>query len=546
MPFSEHKNMSGTVVRRAIALAILAGIAAVSPSVGASPATTHVALGSAVRQGANTTAFSGDGRIAFVAAYGTPEAGTAPTNLVYSVDTATGEIRSSFALTGYDPRGVVYSPLSVGGQSDGHGYVAVRHDGNDWVEDSQNPGTLTLARQAKVDVLTVDPQGQFNLLFALSVPDINSTGNAPLVAPDALDDLAFTADGQQLFFSNCLQMFVYNTQTAVVVPLDGVNAYVDPYAGDQISFFSYDARFGYLSVGVSRNEYYDDPATPDVDEQFVAHAHARVLTFAIAGGAVLLSQTNLNDGDGLSEGSNVVISPDGRYGFVVSVDSGTVYTYRVDTGLVRRTTVVPGLAAASGAADQRGPRSIATTADGTQFALSRSGSIYRPVGRADIYRPVGRSIYRPVGIAESAFVALARTSERGRVTLSGALNSFGEGVSISNVAFDANGTCAYFATSDGALQALSVSTAGDVTSFPVSAVGAGAWSLAYHASTGRAAVVNGMQTDASGSVLDLGGVTLTTVSGAAAKSGSRGVGAPASWDESGSDSISRPVGCSGS
>jgi hypothetical protein len=58
------------------------------------------------------------------------------------------------------------------------------------------------------------------------------------------------------------------------------------------------------------------------------------------------------------------------------------------------------------------------------------------------------------------------------------------------------------------------------------------------------AISNGMQTDESGNVLDLGGVTLTTVGGAAAKSASHGVGAP-TWDESGSGSISRPVGCTG-
>jgi hypothetical protein len=147
-----------------------------------------------------------------------------------------------------------------------------------------------------------------------------------------------------------------------------------------------------------------------------------------------------------------------------------------------------------------------------------------------------------VNIHETASVVLADTNDHGRVTVDGVFDSFGEGVLITNVAFDANGSYAYFATSDGALEALSVAT---ITVSQVDDVGAGAWTLALYAATGRVAVVNGMQTDASGTIVDPGGVTLTLVGGSAAKANrSHGVGAP-SWDEPGSGSISRPVGCSG-
>ena len=107
------------------------------------------------------------------------------------------------------------------------------------------------------------------------------------------------------------------------------------------------------------------------------------------------------------------------------------------------------------------------------------------------------------------------------------------------MAFDGAGANVLFATSDGALLSLSVAGA---TQSPVGAVGAGAWSLALHADSGRLAVVNAMLTDEAGTVLDAGGVTLTTVGEAAAAKGAvPGVESP-SENIQRHESISRPGG----
>ena len=125
------------------------------------------------------------------------------------------------------------------------------------------------------------------------------------------------------------------------------------------------------------------------------------------------------------------------------------------------------------------------------------------------------------------------------MTVDAVISSFGESTSITNVAFDGAGANVLFATSDGALVSLSVAGA---TQSQVGAVGAGAWSLALHADSGRLAVVNAMVTDEAGTVIDAGGVTLTTVGGtAAAKTPLPGVESPSESIHR-HDSISRPGG----
>jgi hypothetical protein len=138
-------------------------------------------------------------------------------------------------------------------------------------------------------------------------------------------------------------------------------------------------------------------------------------------------------------------------------------------------------------------------------------------------------------------VALADVGDRGRVTVATSLDYDGEAASITNLVFDANDSHIYFATSDGVLRALSVTETAATT---VGDVGVGAWSLALYAPTGRLAVVNAVQTDEDGNVLDAGGVTLTSIGGSAAKSAGLGGGSTSKLP-SGPDHISRPGGRSG-
>jgi len=121
------------------------------------------------------------------------------------------------------------------------------------------------------------------------------------------------------------------------------------------------------------------------------------------------------------------------------------------------------------------------------------------------------------------------------------IDGFAGNASITNVAFDASGANAFFATSDGVLRALSGPAATDTT---VGDVGPGAWSLALYAPSGQMGVVNGMLTDESGNVLDAGGVTLTSISVSSSAKGARlDVGSP-SKSEPSRQHISRPCGLS--
>jgi hypothetical protein len=136
-------------------------------------------------------------------------------------------------------------------------------------------------------------------------------------------------------------------------------------------------------------------------------------------------------------------------------------------------------------------------------------------------------------------VFLARVSDRGRLTITSAIADFGGAASITNVAFDEAGDTIFFANSDGALRALSVDGATDAV---VGDVGAGAWSLAIHTPSAQLAVVNSVQTDEAGNVLDAGGVTLTSVGGVAAKRAGPGVGSQSAGAPVGTCQISRPYG----
>jgi hypothetical protein len=516
-------------------------------------------LGAALREGANTVAISGDGRVGFTAAYGVPESGDTSANQVYSFDTTTGAIIDSMPLSGFYPRQVVYS--------DANGYVAVRHAGSEYDEDGQFFDT------ARIDVLTTSmPRdrtgagGEFALRFDFPVWDPWSLREGVYeAARDALDDLAFTSDGRLLFYSNAVDMFAHDTQSGFTVSVPAINAYLDWDAGDQIAFFTYTptsalaangAPVGYLSIGVNRDvETPDDPATPA--DEYTLTANARVLNFKVwwdpgqsaSTGVQYLSSVSLG-ADGLSEGSNVYIDPNGRWGDVAAVDTGTLYTYRVETGLIRRTTTLEGFGSRPNDPSSRGPRRISTAADGRSIVISRPGNISRPTNvnrdisrptNRDISRPTNRDISRPTNIVESPAFALGVVSERGgRVSVVANIPSFDGNEAITNAVFDSAGANAYFATADGLLHGVSVATGEEST---VGLLGAGVWTLAIHAETGQIAGVVAMQSDEDGNVIDDGGISLFTV-GAAAKSAA-GKRSFAPKVGVGTVEISRPCGTSG-
>jgi hypothetical protein len=124
------------------------------------------------------------------------------------------------------------------------------------------------------------------------------------------------------------------------------------------------------------------------------------------------------------------------------------------------------------------------------------------------------------------------------VVVVGAVTDFADSSSISNLVFDGSSSNAYFATTDGLLHAISVEK---TTVSTVGTVGLNAWSLALHAATDRIAVVNGMQVDEAGSLLDAGGVTLGVLSTLGQKTRS-GVGSPVVILPPVPGQISRPYG----
>jgi len=549
-----------------LSVAMLAPWSAVADTTEINP--IHVAFGTAVVPGANTTAFSQDGAIGFAATYGYPD----PSNRIYSFDTRSGAILDNAQLSGLGPRQVIYC--------DRNGYVAVRHDGMD----PANP-------QASIDILLTNTglkpgndqsgtqlPGIFKQRIGFWIRDPyayaglddnghpNGNGQKEIPATDALDDLAFSSDGDLLFYSNGGQMFATNTSTGLISDIPEVDSRVDISAGDVITLFSYapslvlneagvrvpevanNGEVGYLSIGVSRNIVVpDDPSTPNVNE-FRLYPHARILNLKVwynhdvkSGerevGATFLSEVDLAN-DGITEGSNVVVDSAGRFGIVVGADTGNIYTFRLDSGAIRRVTALDGFAARPNDRSSRGPRRMTVSPTGT-IVISRPGNISRPTNsNVFISRPTNVNISRPTNINEAASVVLCQIVERGRVVVVGEVSDFGESSSISNLVFDGPARNAYFATVDGALHALSVA---DTTVSTVGSVGANAWSVALHAATGRVAVVNGFQVDEAGSLLDAGGVTLGVIETAASK-GDSGVGSPAIIVLPEPTQISRPYG----
>src|SRR5436190_225113 len=74
--------------------------------------------------------------------------------------------------------------------------------------------------------------GFFSLRYTVPIWDPYTYGDPgpPMQAEDALDDLAFSSDGQLLFYSNCAEMFAADTQGAVLADLQTVDALIDASA----------------------------------------------------------------------------------------------------------------------------------------------------------------------------------------------------------------------------------------------------------------------------------------------------------------------------
>lgn len=568
-------SKSSLVRVAAVAMAVALGLSALpSAPASADDAALRVTLDAAIQADANTTAFSEDGKLGFVAAYG-QQPGDEKTNYVYSFNTATGEVIDSKELSGYNPRQVVYS--------ESNGLVAVRHAGH------QFDDAGAFLPEASIDVFATQnykpgeplPQGTglFTLRYSFPVwdPAVLIEHVSAFPAADALDDLAFSSEGRLLFYSNCVQMFAHDTQGSLLSGIPAINNLIDPYAGDQIAFFTYQPSFtvnadgeriyervfnsanesvsvGYLAIGVNRTvEIPDDPATPGSEYQLIPNG--RVLIFKVWSdpsnttgivGTEFVSQVDLG-ADGLGEGSNVCIDDAGRFGYVMGVDSGVVYTFRVETGSIRKRTTFAEFAARPNDPSSRGPRRIAFSSKAPVIVISRPGQISRPVN-TNISRPVNTNISRPVNVGRTATivetpqVALASVLRGGRLSVLASIGDFGGASSITNVAFDAAGERAFFATSGGALHALSVTDGSEST---VGDVGSGAWSLELHAPTGTIAVVNGSSTDSDGNLIDAGGVTLFSIAGVASKGQGSGVGSNPGPTLVRPGHISRPCGASG-
>src|SRR6185369_5360281 len=110
--------------------------------------------------------------------------------------------------------------------------------------------------------------------------------------------------------------------------------------------------------------------------------------------------------DGITEGSNVVIDSSGRYGIVLGADSGNLYSFRVDTGAIRRVTPIEGFAARPNDPSGRGPRRITVSSSGS-IVVSRPGNISRPTN-VNISRPTNVNISRPTNVNEAASVVLCQ------------------------------------------------------------------------------------------------------------------------------------------
>ncbi len=543
------QNREKVLAARLIALAALTFLAvgSVAPSsvAAAGGDEVHVDFGVAIRAGANNAAFSSDGALAFAAAYGYPD----PSNRIFSFDTRTGAVVDTAALSGVNPRQIVYCERN--------GYVAIRHDGPD-----------PMFPQASVDVLITNtgikqgpgsgtglPPGFFNLRYTFPIWDPFTFGNPgkPKLAVDALDDLAFSSDGELLFYSNCGQMFCANTQTAVLADLAQINSFIDFAGGDQITMFSYtpalvvDVRgnrvpelaangreVGYLSVGVSHNVVVqDDPSTPDVNEYRLSPS-ARILNFKVwpagdkpsddgstgnVAGIRFLSQVVLAN-DGVSEGSNVLIDPTGRYGICVGVDTGNVYTFRLDTGAIRRTTPLSGFAARPNDPSSRGPRRMTVSPSTGVVVISRPGNISRPTN-VNISRPTNVNISRPTNANEVASVVLAQISDRGRSPF---LVRFG--ISLPERRSQCRVRCG---RQDRVFCNLPRSARISVDPANHGDDGGQRWSqriLARAHAGQRLAVLNGMEIDEAGTLVDDGGVTLSVVGGASKTGKPPGVGSP--------------------
>ena len=84
MPSEKRENVRARFIGIVMVVALLASFGVNAPIAGADPSTILVQFAAEMREGANTTALSADGTFGFAAAYGNPEGGEAPTNLIFS------------------------------------------------------------------------------------------------------------------------------------------------------------------------------------------------------------------------------------------------------------------------------------------------------------------------------------------------------------------------------------------------------------------------------------------------------------------------------